>query len=361
MENRAVEYDLIIAGAGPAGCACAITAARAGARILLLEKDRLPRHKVCGEFVSPESLGLLKSLLGREMFASQPEISFGRLFMDGRSVSLNVTPPARSISRFDLDAALLKSARAHGAEAREETEVREVLRDGAQFQVITPERTFTSRAVVNASGRWSRLTQPEPPSSPGKWIGIKAHFREANPPASVDLYFFSGGYCGVQPVSSDAVNACAMVRTDAARSLPDVFALHPELRRRSSDWEPLFPAATTSGLIFREPATEDDGMLLAGDAAGFIDPFAGDGISLALHSGALAAECLLGFLQRKISLAEAQARYRAGYGKRFAPAFRNAARLRRLLDAPAWFRSVFLALAGMKPLAGLIVRGTRAK
>jgi flavin-dependent dehydrogenase len=60
---EAAQYDLIVAGGGPAGSACAITAARLGAKVLLLEKDRFPRQKVCGEFVSPESLGLLHGLL----------------------------------------------------------------------------------------------------------------------------------------------------------------------------------------------------------------------------------------------------------------------------------------------------------
>lgn len=354
------EYDLIIAGAGPAGCVCAITAASAGARVLLLEKDRLPRHKVCGEFVSPESLELLQSLIGEQRFSSQPEISAARIFLDGKSVTINITPPARSIPRFDLDAALLESARARGADALEETEVREVRRQDGQFRLVTHRGTFTGKAMVNASGRWSRLTQPAAISDV-KWIGAKAHFREDGPSKTVDLYFFPGGYCGVQPVSECSVNACAMVRSDIARSLPEVFALHPELQRRSRNWVPLFAAISTSGLIFREPVTEENGMLLAGDAAGFIDPFAGDGISLALNSGKLAAESLLGFAQGQISLEEALARYRAGYMQRFAPAFKNAARLRRLLDAPAWVRSCVLLLAQVQPLARLMVRGTRAR
>ncbi|MGH9566287.1 MAG: FAD-dependent oxidoreductase, partial [Candidatus Angelobacter sp.] len=67
MEKAAAaEYDLIVVGGGPAGCACAITAARSGARVLLLEKETFPRHKVCGEFVSPESVRLLAALLGRD-------------------------------------------------------------------------------------------------------------------------------------------------------------------------------------------------------------------------------------------------------------------------------------------------------
>ncbi|HEX7289168.1 MAG TPA: NAD(P)/FAD-dependent oxidoreductase [Candidatus Angelobacter sp.] len=365
METTAAEYDLIVAGAGPAGCSCAIVAARAGARVLLLEKDKLPRHKVCGEFVSPESLELLRSLLGQgsfssQLFASRPAIGAARIFLDGKCATIKVAPPARSIPRFDLDAALLDSARRYGVLVRELTTVRQVQHHAGRFQVITAESAFTSQAAVNTSGRWSQLSPPKADSG-ARWIGLKTHFYEASPSQSVDLYFFPGGYCGVQPVSDTAVNACAMVRADAARSLPEVFAQHPALWRRSRDWEPVFPALSTSGLMFREPQTYEGNVLLAGDAAAFIDPFAGDGISLALHSGALAAECLGGFLRGKCSLSEALENYRSAYHKRFAGAFRNAARLRRLLQAPVWIRARLLPLTALPPLAGLIVRGTRAK
>ncbi|HET7873535.1 MAG TPA: NAD(P)/FAD-dependent oxidoreductase [Terriglobales bacterium] len=371
MENAEVEYDLIVAGAGPAGCACAITAARAGARVLLLEKDTFPRHKVCGEFVSPESLELLQSLLrptSAELAAfsslsSRLTIGAARIFLDGKSITIRVSPPARSVPRFDLDAALLNSARSHGASVREQTTVCEVQNRGRYFHVVTAAQTFTGKTVVNASGRWSHLSQPKTDSG-ARWIGFKAHFREAGPPPSVDLYFFPGGYCGVTPVNDGpdaAVNACAMVRADVCRSLPEVFAQHPELWRRSRDWEPLFPAISTSGLIFREPETRDRELLLAGDAAGFIDPFAGDGISLALHSGTLAGECMCAFLERKWSLEQALIQYGDRYRGRFSRAFKNAAHLRRLLETPAWIRSRLLGLAGTSLVAGLIVRGTRAK
>jgi flavin-dependent dehydrogenase len=102
-------------------------------------------------------------------------------------------------------------------------------------------------------------------------------------------------------------------------------------------------------------------MILAGDAAGFIDPFAGDGISLALQSGTLAAESLAGFLQGKISLAQAQQQYNDAYLKRLAPAFRNSARLRKLLAAPTWLRSMLIGVVGTRPVARMIVRGTRAR
>jgi flavin-dependent dehydrogenase len=357
---EAAAYDLIVAGAGPAGSACAITAARAGARVLLLEKDRFPRQKVCGEFVSPESLGLLKGLLGSARLDSHTTVDSARIFVDGKCLVFPVRPAAQSIPRFELDAQLFESAKRAGAVTCEETPVHGVRREQDTFHVETSAGAFTARSVVNATGRWSKLTQFEVVTKE-KWLGLKAHFTETSPPSSVDLYFFAGGYCGVTPVDSTTVNACAMVRADVARSLVEVFARSPELQHRSADWRPLFPAVTTSPLYFREPETECDGMLLAGDSAAFIDPFAGDGISLALQSGTLAAEVLALFIAGKCSLAEVRQQYRERYKMRFAPAFRNAARLRSAFSAPKWIRSTALALAAIPGVAKMLVKGTRAR
>ena len=353
------DYDLVIAGGGPAGSAAAITAARKGARVLLLEKGSFPRHKVCGEFVSPESLRLLAALLEGDQFAALPQITSARIFVDAKELAIPVSPPARSIPRYDLDSALLAAAAKAGATVREDTSARLVL-PGKLFTVTVEATTLKAKAVINASGRWSQLTRFKA-ADPGKWIGLKAHFVEPTPPASVDLYFFPGGYCGVQPVSDNAVNACAMVRADCATSLQHVFALHPALWRRSRDWEQQFATVSTSALHFRRPQTDDRGMLLAGDSAGFIDPFVGDGISLALHSGVLAAETLLPFFAGKSSLREVQQRYGARYRKQLAPALRNAARLRRLLSAPAWLRSGVMGIAGSRAVGQMLVRSTRAK
>jgi geranylgeranyl reductase family protein len=357
---EAAAYDLIVAGAGPAGSACAITAARAGFRVLLLEKDRFPRQKVCGEFVSPESLALLDGLLGDRKLNSYAPVDSARIFIDGKCLCLPVAPAAQSIPRFELDVRLFESAQRAGAAVREDTAIQKARRENQGFVVEAPAGTFTAKAVVNATGRWSKLTQFEV-AGKQKWLGLKAHFSESSPPASVDLYFFPGGYCGVTPVDSSTVNACAMVRTDVARSFEEVFANSPELQRRSRAWQARFPAVTTSPLYFREPETESNGMMLAGDAAGFIDPFAGDGISLALQSGRLAAEVLVPFFRGKCSLENAQAQYQEAYKKRFAPAFRNAARLRSAFAAPKWVRNAALKFAGIPGVGKMLIQGTRAR
>jgi flavin-dependent dehydrogenase len=181
------------------------------------------------------------------------------------------------------------------------------------------------------------------------------------------LYFFEGGYCGVQPVtvaddasSTGRINACAMVRSDIARSLKEVFAQQPQLAERARHWQPLTEVVSTSPLIFRDPEPVDNGILLAGDAAGFVDPFVGDGISLALRSGALAAECLMPFLSSHGSLAAAASQYQREYRERLLPVFRNSSKLRRLLGLPRPVRRAVGHLLETTPaVSRLLVRLTR--
>ncbi|HSB74135.1 MAG TPA: FAD-dependent oxidoreductase, partial [Terriglobales bacterium] len=156
-------YDLIIIGGGPAGTAAAITAARGGAQVLLLEQGRLPRHKVCGEFVSAESLALLQSLLPSRsrLIQGAPCIPEARIFLDGRQLRAPIAPPAASISRFNLDYALWSAAAAAGAETRLQSPVQRVSGEGP-FRVETARGVCYARALINTSGRWSTLASAPP-------------------------------------------------------------------------------------------------------------------------------------------------------------------------------------------------------
>jgi flavin-dependent dehydrogenase len=371
MEKIKPMRDLIVIGGGPAGTSAAITCARNGARVLLLERGRFPRHKVCGEFVSAESLDLLAGLLApqdKPLLADAIRIPRARVFLDGRVLETTVDPPAASISRLNFDAALWASAEQCGVEARQQVVVRSISGSGP-FLVETSVGQFKSRALVNASGRWSNLnrTSVDGQNSGVKWLGLKGHFAESSPSASVDLYFFQGGYCGVQPVNiidgaeqSARVNACAMVCTDVASTLSEVFICHPALRERSRQWKPLSDPVSTSPLVFREPQPERDGILMAGDAAAFVDPFVGDGISLALRSGSLAAESLLPFFAGDVSLAEAARNYVSAYERRLAPVFRMSSKIRRMLSLPQIIRTPILALLEKSPaIAHYLVSRTR--
>jgi flavin-dependent dehydrogenase len=364
-----MSYDLGIIGAGPAGTSAAISAARQGASVLLLERGRLPRHKVCGEFVSAESLGLLRNLLELQHVAliqDAVRIARARVFLDGRTLQARVDPPAASIARFELDVALWQAARSAGVDARQQVTVHSIAGCGP-FRIATSEGEFESRALVNASGRWSNLNLP--PADIGvqreKWLGVKAHFAEPPSEPSVDLYFFEGGYCGVQPVVVDGesggrVNASAMVRADVASTLPEVFARHPALCERSRKWSRVSDPVSTSPLIFRQPQPERNGILMVGDAAGFVDPFVGDGISLALRGGTLAAHCLGSVFSGKASVGEAARRYSRAYEQSLLPVFRASSTIRRLLALPGAIRKPLLFFLERTPaITEYLVRRTR--
>lgn len=321
-------FDLAIVGAGPGGSAAAIIAARAGARVLLIEKDQFPRHKVCGEFISSESASLLADLIGAD---DAPLFDRVRLFRGERVHEGRLSSPASSMTRSDLDHSLLRSAIEAGTSVVLDR-ILEVTADGGQFVLRGKAGVYRASAVINAAGRWSELREDR--SLPiQRFIGIKQHMRETAPPLSTDLYFFAGGYCGVQPVGPDTINVCALVDAAAATSFDEILRRAPALARRAHNWQPLFAPIITAPITFGWPTPVTRGMANVGDAAAFIDPFLGDGISIALQTGVMAAQPLLRAVTGKVSFNHALQAYAQEYDSRVAPALRRAARLRR------WSRS----------------------
>ena len=363
MLTTTSHFDLAIIGGGPAGTSAAITAARAGAKVALFEARDFPRHRVCGEFVSAESLDLLAELLhdapeAAALFASAPVIDRTRLLFRTRVIEAAVSPTALSITRYDLDALLWDSAQRAGAEVRSDCEVGTIEGDGP-FSLQTSSGSYTAKALMVAAGRWSQFTADRTLPSGPKWIGVKAHFRETDAARSSDLYFFEHGYCGVQPVAVDTVNACAMVRSDCATSFDEVFALHPRLAERAAGWQTLMQRISTAPLVYREPQPVRNNMVFVGDAAAFIDPFAGDGISIALRSGCVAARCLCEFVLGRNSVADAVAAYEREYARQFAPLIAAVARVRFLLSLPASAKPVVFELLRFPGLIPYLIRQTR--
>jgi flavin-dependent dehydrogenase len=340
-------YDMAVIGGGPAGAAAAITAARRGKHVVLVERGRYPRHKVCGEFVSAESLQLLGDLLegAPDLLTTAPRINKTRVFLSAGDFEAPIEPAAASIARYELDHALWNAARASGVDTRDGCGMVMVSRENGGFAVDGGQQIKCQRVIL-ANGR--RTDQGAAPSA---LVGIKAHFRPDKPLESVDLYFGESGYCGVQPLGNGSVNVCALVHADALKHsggerMRAAFEVHA--RMKQVKWEQVTEMVATAALKFAEPEPLRDGMACAGDAAGFIDPFLGDGISLALQSGALAGSL------------ESPEEYAAEYARRFLPVFRRAARLRKLLHTPAIWHRPALLLMKWPGVARAVVERTRA-
>lgn len=321
--NLPERCSVAIVGGGPAGSALAALLARAGRRPVLLERDRFPRQKLCGEFLSMESQALLKRIGCLDaVLALRPAVITGARFFSpsGRSIEIDLGAEALGLGRVALDETLFRHAELSGALAFEGAAVTRMDED-ADGVLLEIERSFPDgtrtkhllRAgrVVAAYGRRSGLDRPLERSflrrhSP--YVGYKR--RHALAPGSaavaaelrgkVEIHLFEGGYCGVSVVDGGAVNVCLLAeeraftagaspRSDAITRLA---RLSPSLRGRIEalrpDGEPLAAAQLT--FTAKEPSSGS--IVFIGDAAGMIAPLCGDGQAMALESAVLLAKLM---------------------------------------------------------------------
>ena len=343
-------FDLVVIGAGPAGAAASIAAANRGLHVALLEAGRYPRHKVCGEFVSPEAAEVLRYLLGNQpsILLDAQRINISRLHAGHATVEMPLVPPAFSIPRIRLDETLWQAAKVRGIDCRTMSAI-SILHSGAYFEIETSSRfLIRARSVINASGRWSRISANTAQGEP--WVGLKAHF-SGDTDDAVDLYFMDEGYCGVQAVSSGVLNACALVKQGSGRQLTEVFRKNVSLYSRSSRWTQISESFATAPVYLGPRTPVRDGILQVGDAAGFVDPFVGDGISLALRSGVLAGRTVLDH--------EAE-RYACLYGEAFSGVFRASRRLRSVLASSNTCRPWLIQAVRIPSFRQRIFHSTRA-
>ena len=303
------ELDVLVIGAGPAGCAAGIAAARAGARGTVLDQARFPRDKVCGDALSNEATALLAQLGVEEALLGVPHAQMRRgaaVLPDGSRIEREYLPYGVVVRRFELDQCLRLQLSAAGAEVIEDVKVTGLLRDGATVVGVRQGSTeHRGKVVIAADGygsvAWSLLA-PAAPRGRELAVSATAYVRGVDYPdgsACADHYFSEALPCGygwVFPAVEGVANVGVYVRADAYARLgqkPDALLqqfmrAHPERFARAEVdgkvrvWSlPLAPR----GVPRAAP-----GLLLVGDAAGLVDPLSGEGIWQALHSGAFAGE-----------------------------------------------------------------------
>ena len=259
--------DVTVIGAGPAGASAALTALREGAQVTLFDKSRFPRHKVCGEFLSPEVAGLLDRL-GVWAACEREFPSFLRsvfLSIGEQSKSWKLAQPARGLSRYSMDRILLDCAVEKGAEFRREQVA------AKDFDVIAQGR----HAIAKPGDRL---------------FGFKAHFSGPADDA-MSLFFFGEAYVGVNSVEGGKTNVCGLAPERLLRShgfdIDELLQRNRPLRERISPLRREMEWLTTGPLVFG-PASAVSNCYTAGDAASFVDPFTGSGMLGAITTGMLA-------------------------------------------------------------------------
>jgi hypothetical protein len=284
--ERRCENTVSILGGGPAGASAAIAARLSGSAVQIVEKSKFPRHKVCGEFLSPEIAKELDGLGLWDSFAAlgparirRMELHFAR-----RTKTCPLPEPAWGLSRYAFDAMLLEQAVALGAElAREST--------GRPHRIIAAGRSADSRGSQNHPDK-----PIDNPRRGSRLFGFKTHFTGPVDDA-VELFFFNGCYVGVNVVEGGRTNVCGLGPENylkkCAFDYDRIVRESPALAARLAPLHRDMKWITTGPLRYGQRFGSDThgylaGSYLAGDALSFVDPFTGSGLLAAVKTGALA-------------------------------------------------------------------------
>lgn len=392
MSATKPDFDVIIAGAGPAGSSAAIHLASNGARVLLVEQKKFPRAKLCGEFISPECLTHFERLgIADRMLQAGGEIVTQTVFYsrNGRHVKVPSSwfdnqNAALGLSRAEMDQRLLERARAVGVNVLEETHASGLLNGekriaGVQLKSANKSFDATATVIIDATGRARSLTHrlhvggQDGKSRKAKLVAFKAHLENAHPePRTCEIYFYPGGYGGLSRVENGLSNLCFIAASKDVRECqadPET-AMRTLVQKNARAAQALagakahdqWLAVSLESFGRREPVPAA-GLLSVGDAAAFIDPFSGSGMLMALEGGAIAASSILGHLaslKAGNSYDELTKTYRESYRRQFGSRLRVCAMLRRAAFVPS-FANVAIRLVGLSDrLRHSLAQATRA-
>ena len=315
-------FDVIVIGGGPGGCAMALDLNRRGYNVALCDQAKFPRDKVCGEFISPgadpilEQLGVLnaiealtpKRLKGVAISSYESaEMVIGYPVSTGSELR----PTSLSVPRYQLDSLFLKQIQSAGVKVFEQHKVTDfIFNDGCVAGVQGWDETKTSfsincKLVVDAGGRNAislRKFSLKRESKGRSKIAFSAHWQGVRLPEDYCYMHISRpGYTGISSVGNGRANVVMVVEGSALTSAkienPETFyhrVLMQNCRRSKmlENGERVEPVRSVESLAFAVKPVPCGGLILVGDATGFIDPFTGEGIYLSLRSSQLAGEVI---------------------------------------------------------------------
>jgi menaquinone-9 beta-reductase len=287
-------FDVAIVGGGPAGSSCAAFSAMAGLQSLILDREKFPREKVCGDCLNPSCWPVLEQLTLSEKVRDLPHsklCSVTFIAIGGREVTVDLPLDANceiSIKRSLFDDLLLRRARDLGANVHEQTTVTGLSRNNDWKIETASGQTFHARMLIGADGRNSTVARLRSllPQPTRERVALQAHIPlPRNFGRRVVLQFLREGYSGQAPVNETELNLCLVGTPPTIPKLRQwaehhfEFAAHPAWRTITPLTRSPIPCAHKS-------------LLFIGDAARVVEPFTGEGIYYALRSGELAADAI---------------------------------------------------------------------
>jgi flavin-dependent dehydrogenase len=347
--------DVLICGAGPAGAIAALVLARAGVRVRLLDRARFPREKLCGDTLNPGALGILGRLGLRAVADAGVPVS-GMIVTGDTGVRVvgryGNGVCGRTLQRSALDSALLGVVSAAGVQIEEGVLVREPVHDGARVVgVLVAGRDgrplrLDAPITIAADGARSRLARSlglaRHALRPRRWA-VGAYFERVGDMAALgEMHVRRDCYIGVAPLPGGLTNACVVSADLSALARPEALLertlrTDPQLRDRFAHARRVSRPQCLGPLAVESSACGLPGLLLAGDAAGFIDPMTGDGLRFALRGAELAASEAIWALEHGDR--DAHVRLAAARHREFATKWRFNRALRSLVGSPLAVRA----------------------
>jgi flavin-dependent dehydrogenase len=333
--NSSATYDIVIIGGGLAGLSLAILMGRLQYKVLVLEKENYPRHKVCGEYISMESKPFLEMLGMPVSDMNLPVIN--RLMLTdtkGNEVDTPLPQGGFGISRYKLDAALAALAEKAGVTLLTKTKVDNVVWANDRFSVHAGANEYTARVACGTWGKrsnvdvkWQRLFIKQKPNALNNYVAIKYHISYAWPTAYVGLHNFTNGYCGISQIEDGKCCMCYLTtaatlhshRNDIKKMEQEVLMKNPWLNKIFSEAEFLYESPVAiSQISFDKKEQVLDHVLLLGDAAGMITPLCGNGMSMAFNTAKIAGALINDFFRGSITRHTMEESYTATWQKNFA-------------------------------------------
>jgi geranylgeranyl reductase family protein len=377
-----MSYDVIIAGAGPAGSSAAIHLARNGVRVLLVEQKKFPRAKLCGEFISPECQRHFENLgVSQAMTAAGPTALVETVFYSSRGHHVTIPstwfggPAALGLSRAVMDDVLLRRAEECGVNVLEGATVNEPILKGCdvlgvRLRIDGQEHEYRAPLTIDATGRariLSRKLNAGAPKSRARLIAFKVHLRNTRvAPSACEIYFYPAGYGGLSTIEEEVSNLCFIISAEQVRrhhSDPETVmrklvmknrraAYTLERAERESEW-----LSASWERFGRQRPSPANGLLTIGDSAAFIDPFTGSGMLMAFESGELAAHVILHHQDTQTVEAE----YEAEYVRKFDSRLRISGLLRRAAFKPRLAGLGIAICSASEHFRNRLVRATRSQ
>jgi len=288
-------YDLIIIGAGLSGLSTALACKSPGFSILILEKGSMPRHKVCGEYLSAEVLPLLESW-GMDL-GDRPRVNRALLSApNGSFTEVDLPLGGVGVSRHYLDGKLLDIAINRGIVVHTEEPVRKVVKKGSFFQLESSKTQYEAKWIVSCHGK-SRPAHfiDSPFSRQEKYMGVKQYYQLDFPEQLVALHSFRGGYGGAVLVENGWVDMAFMIKQSVFmeyknidKVMEAVLYSNPWMKKLITDGKAMWkqPMAV-SNFTLGEKTTHSLQAFTAGDAKAMIPPASGNGMAMALLSGTM--------------------------------------------------------------------------